>query len=75
MSVRVSESILEPVEVGVKVTPITQFDGGVVAWRGTVQPLVWTAKSPLAIALVIFNAAVPVFVTVRNRGELVVLTA
>jgi hypothetical protein len=75
LSVRVSESTLGPGEVGVKVTPISQFDGGVVAWRGTVQPLAWTAKSPLAIALVKFNAAVPVFVTVRNRGELVTLTA
>jgi hypothetical protein len=75
LSVRVSESTLEPGEVGVKVTPISQFDAGVVAWRGTAQPLVWTAKAPLAIALVIFNAPVPVFVTVRNRGELVVLTA
>jgi len=75
LSVRVSESTLAPDKVGVKVTPISQFDAGVVAWRGTAQPLVWTAKAPLVIALVIFNAAVPVFVTVRNRGELVVLTA
>jgi hypothetical protein len=75
LSVRVSESTLEPVEVGVKVTPISQFDGGVVAWRGAAQPLVWTAKPPLATALVKFNAAMPVFVTVRNWGELVVLTA
>jgi hypothetical protein len=74
LSVRVRESTLGPDTVGVKVTPISQFDAGVVAWRGTAQPLVWTAKPPLAIALVIFNAAVPVFVTVRNWGELVVLT-
>ena len=75
LSVRVSASTLEPVKGGVKVTPITQFDGGVVAWRGTAQPLLWTAKAPLAIALVRFSAAVPVFVTVRNWGELARLTA
>jgi hypothetical protein len=77
LSVRVSDPTLCPPTLGVKVTAIVQFDGGVVAWSGVVQvlPVAATAKLPLATALVMVRAAVPVFVTVRISGELVTPTA
>jgi hypothetical protein len=75
LSVRVSDPTLNPATLGVKVTLIVQFEGGVVAWSGAVQLLLCTAKSLLATTLEMFRAAVPVLVTVRTRGELVVLTA
>jgi hypothetical protein len=65
LSVRVSEPTLCPAAVGVKVTPMVQFDGGVVAWSGTVQLLLCTAKLPLAVTAEMVKAAVPVFDTVR----------
>jgi hypothetical protein len=52
------------------VTEIVQFEFGVVTWSGTVQLLLCTAKSPLAVTDVIASAAVPVFVTVRTCGTL-----
>lgn len=70
MSVRVSEPTLCPADVGVKVTPMVQFDAGVVAWRATVQLLLCTAKLPLATTVVMVKAAVPVFETVRIIGAL-----
>lgn len=71
LSVRVSAPTRDPTTVGVKVTVIVQFEAGVVAWSGTVQLLLATAKSPLAVTAVIVSAAVPVFVTVRTSGALV----
>lgn len=75
LSVRVSDPTLGPPTFGVKVTPIVQFEGGVVAWSGAVvQLLLAIAKLPLATAEDMVNAAVPVFVTVSTRGALVTPT-
>jgi hypothetical protein len=64
LSVIVSAPTLAPGrEGGVKVTVIVQFEGGEVTSSGAVQVLVPTAKSPLAVTLVMINGAVPVFVT------------
>ena len=72
LSVSVSEPTLGPATVGVKVTAIVQFEGGVVTWSGAVQvlPLAAIANSPLATALVMVSGPVPVLVTVRVRGGL-----
>jgi hypothetical protein len=47
-----------------------QVEGGVVACSPLAQLLVGTAKSPLAVALVMVKAAVPVFVMVIVWGGL-----
>lgn len=39
LSVSVSDPTLSPAVVGVKVTLIAQFEGGVVGWRGAVEQL------------------------------------
>lgn len=65
LSVRVNEPTLCPATLGVNVTLTVQFEAGVVACSGTVQVLLCTAKLPLATMLEMFNAAVPVFETVR----------
>jgi hypothetical protein len=75
LSVRASDPTLVPTTLGVKVTLIVQFEGGVVAWSATVQLLFCTAKSLLTTTLEMLRAAVPVFVTVRGRGVLVAPTA
>ena len=65
LSVRVSDPTLDPAVTGVKVTPIVQFEGGVVFSRPAVQLLLCTVKSPVATKLEKVSGADPVFVTVR----------
>lgn len=74
LSVKVKDPTLAPAATGVNVTPIVQFEGGVVAWSGSTQVLLTTAKSPVATGVVMFKAAVPVLVTVRSCGALVTPT-
>ena len=56
---------------------MVQFEGGVVTWSGVLQvlPPDGMANSPLTTALLMFSAAVPVFVIVMVAGALVVPTA
>ena len=70
LSVRVTEPYRLPGAVGVKVTDIVHAIPG--ATLGP-QVLVW-AKSPLAAMVVMFKAALPVFVRVTVWGALVLPT-
>jgi hypothetical protein len=70
LSVIVNEPLLEPLAVGVKVTPRVQL---ALAARLAPQLLVWE-KSPLVVMLEIVRAALPLFVSVIVSAELVVPT-
>ena len=73
LSVMVTAPVRVLPTVGVKVTLIVQF-AVMASELGTAQVLVW-AKSPLALMLVMFRGALPVFVNVTTCGVgLVVVT-
>src|SRR6266404_9505581 len=71
LSVRVSTPVRDPVAEGLKVTLRAQLAP---VPRLVPQLFVW-AKSPLAAILEMLRAALPLFVRVTARAELVVPTA